>query len=65
MKHFVVGDRVTIMHNVIQPNYVGRTGIIYKIYSKNGCNLYKVKVNNTVLKGVALETDIIINKKII
>ena len=55
-----VGDRVKIVVNELQPQYVGKEGIIKKVYTSfnKESNLYRVQVGSVTLRGVAQESDI-------
>lgn len=60
---FKVGDIVRIVSNDVQPEYVGRTGRISKVYpaySEKFGNyfVYRVNVGGKLLKGVACDTDL-------
>lgn len=57
---FKVGDRVKIVVNELQPQYVGKEGIIKKVYTSfyKESNLYRVQVGSVTLRGVAQESDI-------
>lgn len=55
-----VGDRVKIVANELQPQYVGKEGIVKKVYESfdEESNLYRIQVGNVTLRGVAQESDI-------
>lgn len=54
-----IGTKVEILYNSIQPSFVGKIGVIYKIYSNSNNSFYKIMVNNILLKGFALKEDIL------
>lgn len=55
-----VGDRVKIVTNELQPQYVGKEGIVKKVYESfdEESNLYRIQVGSVTLRGVAQESDI-------
>lgn len=55
-----VGDRVKIVANELQPQYVGKEGIVKKVYESfdEESNLYRIQVGSVTLRGVAQESDI-------
>lgn len=63
---FKVGDKVRILSNEIQPQFINKVGIIKKAYC-TFCEseaigsklwLYRITVNNQTLYGVATEADL-------
>ena len=61
--NFNRGDIVRIVSNDVQPEYVGRTGRVSKVYptydEKDGnCFVYRVNVGGKLLKGVACDADL-------
>ena len=57
---FKVGDKIKVVTNEIQPQYVGKEGIIKKVY-ESFCDdnfLYRVQVGSVTLRGIAKESDI-------
>lgn len=62
---FKTNDRVTIVSNSLQPQYQGKVGKIKKVYASFNENdadeqefFYRVEVGNTVLKGIARDSDL-------
>ena len=59
MSKFNKGDMVRIKENRLQPNTVGKVGIVTNIYSDADTNesLYRIRLNGrkTTLRGVAEE----------
>ena len=62
---FKTNNRVTIVSNNLQPQYNGKVGKIKKAYasfSENDADerefFYRVEVGNTVLKGIARDSDL-------
>lgn len=62
---FKTNDRVTIVSNSLQPQYQGKVGKIKKVYASFNENdadeqefFYRVEVDNTVLKGIARDSDL-------
>ena len=62
---YKINDRITIVSNTLQPQYNGSVGKIKKVYASFSDNdagehefFYRVEVDNTVLKGVARDSDL-------
>lgn len=62
---YKINDRVTIVGNSLQPQYLWKTGKIKKVYasfSENDADerefFYRVEVDGVVLKGIARESDL-------
>lgn len=54
------GDKVKILANELEPQYVGKTGEVKKVYCSfdEEAALYRVSVDGTVLRGVAMDKDL-------
>lgn len=62
---FKTNDRVTIVSNSLQPQFMGKTGKVKKVYatfSENDADerefFYRVEVDGVVLKGIAHDSDL-------
>jgi hypothetical protein len=62
---FKADDKVIITSNSLQPQFNGKTGRVKKVYASFSENdagehdfFYRVEVDNTVLKGIARESDL-------
>lgn len=67
---FKVGDKVKIVSNEIEPQFVGQVGRVKKVYLSfserqdektgelNKIALYRIEVGNKTLNGVALDSDL-------
>lgn len=57
---FKVGDKIKIVANEIQPQYVGKEGIVKKVYEsfRDENHLYRIQVGSVTLRGIAQESDI-------
>lgn len=57
---FKVGDNIKIVANELQPQYVGKEGVVKKVYESfiNENALYRIQVGSVTLRGVAQESDI-------
>ncbi len=57
---FKVGDKVRIVSNELQPQYVGKEGVVKKAYESftDENAIYRIQVGGETLRGVALDSDI-------
>lgn len=62
---YKANDRVTIVGNSLQPQYLWKTGKVKKVYASFSENdaeehefFYRVEVDGVVLKGIARESDL-------
>lgn len=62
---FKTNDRVTIVSNSLQPQFIGKIGKVKKVYaafSENDADerefFYRVEVDGVVLKGIAHDSDL-------
>lgn len=62
---YKTNDRVIIVGNSLQPQYLMKTGKIKKVYASFSENdagerefFYRVEVDDVVLKGIARESDL-------
>lgn len=63
---FKAGDRVRVVSNDIQPQFISKTGIVKKAYctfcesdtTGNTLWFYRIEVNGETLRGIAADTDI-------
>lgn len=62
---YKTNDRVTIMGNSLQPQYLWKIGKVKKVYASFSENdaeerefFYRVEVDGVVLKGIARESDL-------
>lgn len=57
---FKAGDKVKIVANELQPQFVNQVGIIKKAFQTTDKEqiVYRVMVGSVTLKGVAIESDL-------
>lgn len=54
------GDKVKILVNELEPQYVGKIGEVKKAYCSfdEENSIYRISVDGNVLRGVAMEKDL-------
>lgn len=57
---FKVGDKIKIVANELQSRFVGKEGIVKKVYHSftDEKSFYRIQIGNVTLYGVAQESDI-------